>query len=377
MTAMKELNKKFGKAYGTTIGGIGYTPAQIERCPTGVFEFDLATGGGFPKNKLSIVYGPESSGKTLIVLKAIAYMQATKPHLTCVYFDFENTFDPVWARALGIDVDKLAVYRPDYAEQAVDMIEALLRADDVGIVAVDSVAAMVTTRELNQSAEKDNVGGSTMAVGKMVRKGVLAMSDSEKAGGSGTLILINQLRVKVGVMYGNPETFPGGNAQRFASCMTVRLYGKNIVDAKSNVKSKPVRKHHSVVLQKWKVPILSTHVEWDTAVVPHVTSEAKFKMSDPLETVPVGHTWGWNDAEKVLRGANLLVQTKEGWAFDGATLPTLSAWKEFFDKTPVFRSSIVEIVMASEGVELQTEGETILEDDSEIAMTPVEPTDES
>lgn len=348
----KDLLKTFKKTYGEQIGGLGARPGDVKRMPTGVFAFDLASGGGFPERRLSILYGPESSGKTILLQKAIAWQQKYHPERVNAFFDIENTFDPKWAEKLGVNIDKLMIFRPDYAEQAVDMIEALLKADDCGIVGLDSAAALIGMRELNQSAEKDPVGGASLIVSKLVKRSIWAMAEAEKQGSFGTLVLINQTRTKIGVMYGDPETYPGGQAQRSGAALICRMYGKNIID-NAHSKTMPCRKSHSVVIKKWKMPILATHVEWETVTIPH-------------DGNMVGYTGGWNDAEKVLRAANKLVKVKDGWKLGTETLPTLTEWKNRFDTDMAFKALIVERIVSSE-TGLSSEGEVEEDEDNDHA----------
>lgn len=262
------LLQQFQKDFGEGVGSFGGKLLDVTRIPTGLFPLDLALGGGFPRGRASIVYGPESSGKTNIALLAIANHQRLWPDLICVYVDLEGTLDPKWASTLGVNMEKLVVLRPSYAEQMVDMVEGLLMAEDIGLVVIDSLAAMVTTQELDSSAEKANVGGAALVTGKLVRKSTHAFTEAEKAGRYPTLLYINQTRNKIGVMYGNPETQPGGNAPQFQASIRLRVYGKNVMDSKvSNVL--PVIKEIKFVIQKHKCPILAIEGIAKVAMLPH------------------------------------------------------------------------------------------------------------
>lgn len=302
------------KDHGEKIGDFGGGYSEATRIPTGFFAFDMATGGGIPRGRVSIIYGPSSSGKTNLVLKTIASHQRMEPKLTCVFVDVENSFDPKWAEALGVDVQKLVVIRPDYAEQTVDIVEALLNAADVGLVAVDSLAALITTQEMSSSADKAVVGGSTIAIGKLVRKTTRALSDADKQGRCPTLIYINQIRMKVGVMFGDPETMPGGDAPRFQSSLIVRTYGKNIMDAKIN-KALPARKQTQFVIKKWKVPVVSTHGVYEMACVPH-------------PNIKVGHTDDWNTVKLYAEQFGILSKADKGWKLADKLFPTQIAIKQ-------------------------------------------------
>lgn len=267
MTAADML-KQYQKTYGEEVGNYGGTLFNAERIPTGLFELDLAMAGGFPRGKVSIIYGPESSGKTNCALLAIANHQRLWPHLTCAFFDIEHSFDPAWAKRLGVDTDKLLVIHPPYAEQAIDMIEGLLYAEDCGLIVLDSLAAMVTTSEADSSAEKAIVGGAALAIGKLTRKTTLALSEAVKQGRLPSLIYINQISFKVGVMFGDPETQPGGTKPRHQSAMTLRLYGKNKID-KAVSETMPVIKETKFIIRKWKCPIISASGEFDMITLPY------------------------------------------------------------------------------------------------------------
>ena len=185
---LQQLQKDFGEE----IGSFGGKLVDADRIPTGLFPLDLALAGGFPRGSASTIYGPESSGKTNIVLRAIAMHQLLWPDDVCVFFDIENAFDPAWARRLGVNTDKLVVIQPNYGEQMVDMAESALLTEDCGIVAIDSLAAILTTSEATASAERANPGGNSILIGKLVRKTTNAMMQAYKRGRKPTLLYVNQ-----------------------------------------------------------------------------------------------------------------------------------------------------------------------------------------
>jgi recombination protein RecA len=266
-TSIKEVLASMRKKHGDTVGMIGGKIPDVARLPTGIFAFDLASGGGLPRGKCSTIFGPESSGKTNMALRAIAQHQKLYPDKLCVFISIEG-YDQPWSKQMGVDVDRLVLMRPSYAEQAVDMIIAFLNADDVGVVVLDSIAAMITTAEDEKSADQAIVGGNSIVVGKMVRKSTLALESAAKHGRYPVLIYINQTRFKIGVMFGNPETTPGGNAPLFQAAMRIRLYGKNKIDNKIS-KVMPVIKETQFVLNKWKVPVLAPSGRFDMVMIPH------------------------------------------------------------------------------------------------------------
>lgn len=277
MVSVAQTLAKAQKDFGEDVGNIGSEYVDVERIPTGVFELDLAMGGGFPRGKVSIIYGNESSTKTVTAMLAIANHQKLWPDKMCAFIGLEG-IDKPWFQKLGVDIDKVAWFEPAYAEQVVDIIESLCYAEDIGLIVLDSIAAMMTTAEFEKSATQATVGGAGIPISKMVRKTTVALA---KSAGTPTLIYINQVRTKIGVMYGNPETMPGGNGIKFQSAMTLRLYGKNVMDTKIN-KVLPVRKDVIATIQKWKVPIVAVKAEYEIAMVPH--GELKVGMSDYFNT---------------------------------------------------------------------------------------------
>lgn len=263
-----EILAAFQKDKGESIGSFGGKLINATRIPTGIFPLDLALGGGFPRGKVTTIFGPESSNKTNIALLAIATHQRLWPHLVCVFVDIENEFNPEWAGLLGVDTKRLVVLKPDYAEQAVDLVEGMLYAEDCGLVVMDSLAALVGTAELEKSAEGAVVGGVSTIIGKLYRKTTAALSAAEKADRYPSLFYINQITYKVGVMFGDPETMPGGKKPYYQSAIILRVYGKNITDKKvSDVM--PVAKEVSFIVKKWKLPILAASGRFEMVTQPH------------------------------------------------------------------------------------------------------------
>lgn len=336
----KDLLKTMQKDHGEAIGSLGGKLVDSTRIPSGLFAFDLATCGGIPRGRCSIIYGPESSGKTNLVLLTIANHQRLWPDQTCVFFDLENSFDPEWAAKLGVKTEELIVVKPEYAEKVVDMAESFLLADDCGIVAIDSLAALVTTSEGEASAERANVGGTGLVCGKLVRKTTLAMSRAEQAGRTPTLIYINQTRFKIGVMFGDPETMPGGNAPKFQANLWIRLYGKNITDPKVS-KTMPVRKETTFVIKKNKVPILS--------------GSGKFEMvTFPYNGLQPGDSVDWSLLKQYLTDYECLAKgEKGGWDMLGEKYPTQEACRDRLYSDKVYgmevRQALIDRIVADGG----------------------------
>ena len=212
-TALAQIERQFGKGAVMKLGQ--NTVMNVEAISTGSLSLDMALGiGGLPRGRIIEIYGPESSGKTTVALHVVA--QAQKNGGEAVFIDVEHALDPVYAKALGVDIDTLLVSQPDTGEQALEICEALVRSAAVDVVVVDSVAAMVTKAEIEGEMGDSHVGVQARLMSQALRKLTGAISKSNCM-----VIFINQLREKIGVSYGNPETTPGGRALKFYA--SVRL----------------------------------------------------------------------------------------------------------------------------------------------------------
>ena len=212
--ALAQIQKQFGKGAVMKLGDDG-ARMNIEAISTGSMSLDLATGiGGVPKGRIIEVFGPESSGKTTLTLHIIA--EAQKQGGRAAFIDAEHALDPEYAKNLGVDVDELLVSQPDYGEQALEIAEMLVRSGAVEIVVVDSVAALVPKHEIDGAMGDATVGMQARLMSQALRKlaGVINKTNT-------TIIFINQLREKIGVMFGNPETTTGGRALKFFSSMRI------------------------------------------------------------------------------------------------------------------------------------------------------------
>lgn len=212
-SALRQIEKQFGKGSIMKLGES--THMQVETVSTGALALDLALGvGGFPRGRIIEVYGPESSGKTTVALHAIAEVQRIGGQ--AAFIDAEHALDPLYASKLGINIDDLLLSQPDTGEQALEIAEALVRSGAVDIIVIDSVAALVPKAEIEGEMGDSHVGLQARLMSQALRKLSGAINKSKVIA-----IFINQLREKVGVMFGNPETTPGGRALKFYS--TIRL----------------------------------------------------------------------------------------------------------------------------------------------------------
>ena len=214
--ALTQIERAFGKGSIMRMGAKA-GDQQIETIPSGSLGLDLALGiGGLPRGRVVEIYGPESSGKTTLALHAVA--EAQKRGGTCAFIDAEHALDPVYARKLGVDVDNLLLSQPDGGEQALEICDTLVRSGAVDIVVVDSVAALVPRAELEGEMGDAHVGLHARLMSQALRKLTGSVAKSHTM-----LIFLNQIRLKIGVMFGNPETTTGGNALKFYASIRMEI----------------------------------------------------------------------------------------------------------------------------------------------------------
>ncbi len=204
--AMDQITKQFGDGSIMKLGEA--KKVDVELLPSGSLSLDIALGGGYPKGRIIEIYGPESSGKTTLTLHAIAEIQ--KQGGTAAFIDAEHALDPAYAKRLGVDTDNLLVAQPDNGEQALEIVETLVRSNAVDLIVVDSVAALVPQAEIDGDMGDSHMGLQARLMSQALRK-LTGIINKSKA----TVIFINQIRMKIGVMFGNPETTTGGNALKF------------------------------------------------------------------------------------------------------------------------------------------------------------------
>jgi len=214
--AVAQIERAFGKGSIMRMGSRG-TDEQIEVIPSGSLGLDLALGiGGLPRGRILEIYGPESSGKTTLALHAIA--EAQRRGGTCAFIDAEHALDPGYARKLGVDVDNLLISQPDAGEQALEICDTLVRSGAIDVVVIDSVAALVPRAELEGEMGDSHMGLHARLMSQALRKLTGSVSRSNT-----TLIFLNQIRMKIGVMFGNPETTTGGNALKFYASLRMEI----------------------------------------------------------------------------------------------------------------------------------------------------------
>lgn len=232
--AMDQITKQFGDGSIMKLGDA--KKVDVELLPSGSLSLDIALGGGYPKGRIIEIYGPESSGKTTLTLHAIAEIQ--KQGGTAAFIDAEHALDPAYARRLGVDTENLLVSQPDNGEQALEICETLVRSNAVDLIIVDSVAALTPQAEIDGEMGDSHMGLQARLMSQALRKltGIINKSNA-------TVVFINQIRMKIGVMFGNPETTTGGNALKFYASVRADIRrigqikdGEEIVGNRTKVK---------------------------------------------------------------------------------------------------------------------------------------------
>jgi recombination protein RecA len=232
--AVDQIEKQFGKG---SIMRLGEAHAvNVEMIPSGSLSLDIALGGGIPRGRIVEIYGPESSGKTTVCLHAVAEVQKTGG--TAAYVDAEHALDPAYAKRLGVDTDALLISQPDSGEQALEVVETLVRSNAVDLIVVDSVAALVPQAEIEGDMGDAHMGLQARLMSQALRKLTAVINRSKT-----TVIFVNQLRMKIGVMFGNPETTTGGNALKFYASVRMDIrrisqikHGDSVIGNRARVK---------------------------------------------------------------------------------------------------------------------------------------------
>jgi recombination protein RecA len=250
--ALSQIERAFGKGSIMRMGSRGIDE-QIDTIPSGSLSLDLALGiGGLPRGRVVEIYGPESSGKTTLALHAIA--EAQKRGGTCAFIDAEHALDPTYARKLGVDVDNLLISQPDAGEQALEICDTLVRSGAIDVVVIDSVAALVPRAELEGEMGDSHVGLHARLMSQALRKLTGSVSKSNTM-----LIFLNQIRLKIGVMFGNPETTTGGNALKFYASVRMEIRRIGSIKDRENVTGNQTR----VKISKNKLAPPFREVEFD------------------------------------------------------------------------------------------------------------------
>ncbi|OCS87738.1 recombinase RecA [Caryophanon tenue] len=317
--ALKQIEKQFGKGSVMKLGEA--TDRQVSASSSGSLALDAALGiGGYPKGRIVEIYGPESSGKTTVALHAIAEVQANGG--TAAFIDAEHALDPVYAQKLGVQIDDLLLSQPDTGEQALEIAEALVRSGAIDIIVVDSVAALVPKAEIEGEMGDSHMGLQARLMSQALRKLSGAINKSNTLA-----IFINQIREKIGVMFGNPETTPGGRALKFYS--SVRLEVR---------RAEAIKQGTDIIGNKTKIKVV------------------KNKVAPPFRTVEVDIMYGLGiskEGEIVDIGAELDVIQKSGswYSYNGERIGQgRENAKQFLKENPQISEDVSNKIRESYGI---------------------------
>ena len=325
--ALKQIEKDYGKGAIMRLGDASAN-MNVEVIPTGIIPLDIALGvGGVPRGRIIEIYGPESSGKTTVTLHMIA--QAQKERGIAAFIDAEHALDPVYAKKLGVDIDNLLVSQPDTGEQALEIVEALVRSGAIDLIVVDSVAALTPKAEIDGDMGDSHVGLLARLMSQAMRKltGILSKSRT-------TAIFINQIREKVGVMYGNPETTTGGRALKFYS--SVRLEVRRVDSVKQG--SDVVGNHTRVKVVKNKVAPPFKQAEFDIMYGEGVSRESSIiDIAADLEILNKSGSWYSYNGNRLGQGKDTV---KELLRKDTAFMAELEAKVREMLQDPAVREAL-------------------------------------
>lgn len=321
MARAEDVLRKFRERYkDDACGSLGGGVPTPRRVRSGVLEFDVNTGGGWPAGRMSILAGGEDTGKSLLLYVTLATYLEDHPGMKAALMDLEGNYSSEWGRAIGIDEDRLLFLQPSYGEQGADMIAALIsEAHDVGFIGTDSLAQLVSTKELEKDAEEAVVGTSGLLISRLQKKTCSLLVEARKVREPPTVVYINQFRSKIGVMHGDPRTMPGGNAPRYYAAMIVYMSGgKEVVDADVHP-TQPAIKQLAGTLKKRKGAIVNRTFESDVALIARPGVKVGRSVDD------------WKLVGKYFGQLGLMARQGKGWQILGHEHRTQKECREWYE----------------------------------------------
>ena len=321
--ALESIEKQFGKGSIMKLGD-SHTTA-VETTSTGALSLDLALGGGIPRGRVIEIYGPESSGKTTLSLHAIAEVQRNGG--TAAFIDAEHALDPTYAKRIGVDVENLLLSQPDNGEQALEIVETLVRSNAVDIIVVDSVAALVPRAEIEGDMGDSLPGLQARLMSQALRKLTAVISRSKAS-----VVFINQIRMKIGVMFGNPETTTGGNALKFYSSvrMDIRRIGQ-------------IKQSEEVIGNRTRVKVVKNKV-----APPFRQAEFDIMYNQGISTA--------GDVLDLAAAADIVEKAGAWYAYNGAKIGQgREATKTYLEQNPKILKELADKVRAAEAAKAAKE----------------------
>ena len=321
MGSAAEAAKQFCKKYGDGAAGVGVDSAVSPRVRSGILEFDVNSGGGWPAYAMSVVAGPESVGKSILLYKTAATYHEDHPDEVVALLDLEGNYSSPWGKAFGVDESRLLKLAPDYGEQAADMIcDVIEAADDVGLLLCDSLAQLVPAIECEKSAEDAVVGRNGLLISRLLRKTCVLLNAAKRRGRPKTVVYTNQFRSKIGVTMGDPRGMPGGNAPKYYANMIVYLHGGKETILPDVHPTRPALKHLAGSLKKPpKGPFLSIGFDADVALIPHGGARTGDSVND------------WKFVSGYFAEMGLFGKQGKGWQVMGHEFPRQKDCRDWYE----------------------------------------------